>query len=364
MKKKIAIILGTRPEIIKLSPIIRECQKRHLDFFILHTNQHYSKNLDDIFFKNLKLPKPKYNLKVGSGTHAEITAKMLVGIERILKKEAPMVVLIQGDTNTVLAGALAAVKLNIKIGHIEAGLRSYFKLMPEETNRIVTDHCSDFLFTPTKLSKDILLKEGINNKDIFVVGNTIVDALFQNLKLSKNSTILNILNIKPKSYFLATIHRQENVDDKKRLQAIIKGLETISIKFNKDVILPIHPRTKNDISKFKIKIPKGIKIIEPIGYLDFINLEFHASLIFTDSGGIQEEACILKIPCVTLRDNTERPETVMVGANILAGVSLQRIIIGTQKMLKKRNNWHNPFGNGSTSKKILDIIFKNIKDKK
>ncbi len=359
--KKIAIILGTRPEIIKLSPIIRECQRRHLDFFILHTNQHYSKNLDDIFFKNLKLPKSKYNLRVGSGTHAEITAKMLIGIEKVLKKEKPDIVLVQGDTNTVLAGALAAIKLNIKIGHIEAGLRSYFKLMPEETNRIITDHCSDLLFTPTKLSRDILLKEGITSQNIFNVGNTIVDALFQNLKLSKNSKILRILNIKPKNYFLATIHRQENVDNKKRLQSIIDGLSIVSNKFEKDIVLPIHPRTKNNMSKFKIKIPKNINVINPIGYLDFIHLESCASLIFTDSGGIQEEACILKIPCITLRDNTERPETVTVGANILVGVSIKKMIVGVQKILKKNNNWRNPFGDGLSSKKIIDIILKSKK---
>ena len=185
---KVLIILGTRPEIIKMTPVIRECRRQKLDFFILHTNQHYSKNLDKIFFEELELPQPKYNLRVGSGSHAEETGKMLIGIEKVLTKEGPDVVLVEGDTNTVLAGALAAVKLHIKVGHVEAGLRSYFRKMPEEINRILTDHCSDFLFAPTKKAREILLSEGISEKKIFVTGNTIVDTVYQNLKLARKKS--------------------------------------------------------------------------------------------------------------------------------------------------------------------------------
>ena len=205
----IAIILGTRPEIIKMSPIIRECEKQGLDYFILHTGQHYSYNLDRIFFEDLELPAPKYNLDVGSGTHAEETGKMLIGIEKVLLKEKPDIVLVEGDTNTVLAGALAAAKLHIKVGHVEAGLRSYDRSMPEEINRILADHVSDYLFAPTEKAKENLLREGIEEDKIFVTGNTIVDAVYQNLEIAKRKVnILDKLNLSSREYFLITSHRR------------------------------------------------------------------------------------------------------------------------------------------------------------
>lgn len=354
---KIAIILGTRPEIIKMSPIIRECQKRHLNFFILHTNQHYTKNLDRIFFEELDLPKPKYNLNIGSGLHGEQTGRMLIKIEKVLIKENPDVILIEGDTNTVLAGTLAASKLYIKIGHVEAGLRSYFREMPEEINRVLTDHCSDFLFTPTKRAKETLLNEGIPKERIFITGNTIVDAVCQNLKLAKKkSKILEKLNLEKGKYFLVTAHRQENVDNKKRLKGILEGLIFIYNKFNLPMIYPIHPRAQKKIKEFRLKIPKGIKLIEPVGYLDFLNLESNAKLILTDSGGVQEESCILKVPCVTLRDNTERPETLEVGSNILARTNSTKILNSVEKMINKKRNWQNPFGDGKSAEIIIDIL--------
>ena len=355
-KLKFAIIIGTRPEIIKMAPVIREYQKRKLNFFILHTNQHYSENMDKIFFKELDLPLPKYSLSIGSGTHGEMTGRMLIEIEKVLLKEKPDVILIEGDTNTVLASALAAVKLQIKIAHIEAGLRSYFREMPEEINRILVDHCSDFLFAPTKEAKENLIKEGISRKKIFAVGNTIVDAIYQNLKLSsKKSKILNYLNLKNKEYFLVTVHRQENVDKKEKLKNILKGLELVWRKTNLPIIFPIHPRTKKRVKEFKLKIPKGIITIQPKGYLDFLNLEKNSRLILTDSGGIQEEACILKVPCVTLRENTERPETLKVKSNILVGTNHERILEGVIKMLKKKSNWKNLFGDGKSAKRIISI---------
>ncbi|MDD5638798.1 MAG: UDP-N-acetylglucosamine 2-epimerase (non-hydrolyzing) [Candidatus Pacebacteria bacterium] len=354
---QIFIILGTRPEIIKMSPIIRECQKRHLNFSILHTNQHYSQNLDKIFFKELNLPQPRYNLNVGSGTHAEQTAKILLGIEKILIKEKPDIVLVEGDTNTVLAGALAAAKLHIKIGHIEAGLRSYDREMPEEINRILTDHCSDLLFAPTKKAKEILLQEGISSKKIFVIGNTIVDAVFQNIKLAEQkSEILKKLHLQKEEYFLLTAHRQENVDNRERLKGILKGVELISQKFSLPVIYSIHPRTRKMLKKFKLSVSTNINLIEPLGYLDFLKLQKNAKLILTDSGGIQEEACIMKVPCVTLRDNTERPETLLVKSNILAGTNPQKIMKSAKKMLNLKKQWKNPFGNGTAAEKILEVI--------
>lgn len=360
---KISIILGTRPEIIKTSSIIRECQKRRLNFFILHTNQHYSDNLDKVFFKELELPRAKYNLKVKSESHGAQVGEMLMKIEGVLTKERPDIVLVEGDTNTVLAGALAAVKLNIKIGHVEAGLRSYFREMPEEINRILTDHCSDFLFAPTKKAKDILLGEGIAQKKIFIVGNTIVDAVYQNLKLAKKkSKILGELNLKKEKYFLVTAHRQENVDKKERLKGILEGLELIYKEFKLPVIYPTHPRTRKMIARFKLSIPMGIELVEPIGFLDFLCLEANAKLILTDSGGVQEETCILKVPCVTLRDNTERPETIDVGANILAGAKPIKIFQASQKMLKRPKAWKNPFGNGRSGKTIIEILKKKLID--
>ena len=353
---KIAIILGTRPEIIRMSSIIRECEKG-MEYFILHTGQHYTHNLDKIFFRDLELPEPKYNLNVGSGTHAEETGKMLIGIEKILLKEKPSITLIEGDTNTVLAGALAASKLHIKIGHIEAGVRSYDRTMPEEINRIVTDHVSDYLFAPTEKARKILLKEGISKDKIFVTGNTIVDAIYQNLEIAqKKVDILNKLNLNSREYFLVTAHRQENVDVKERLKGILDGLELIYREFNFPIIYPIHPRTMKMIKEFGLNIPLGVKLIDPLGFLEFLQLEEHANLILTDSGGIQMEACILHIPCVTLRDNTEWLETIEVGSNMLAGCDPNNILKSVTTMINKDKNWKNPFGDGTAGRQIITVL--------
>lgn len=357
LNMKIAIILGTRPEIIKMSSVIRESKRRKLDYFIIHTNQHYTENLDRIFFQELKLPQVKYNLKIGSGSSGNQVGRMLVEIEKVLLKEKPTIVLVEGDTNTVLAGALAAAKLPIQVGHIEAGLRSYFRAMPEEINRVLTDHCSDLLFAPTKSAKEILIKEGIPKEKIFVVGNTIVDAIYQNLEIAKKkSRILKELNLSKRKYFLLTLHRQENVDDKERLKNILKGLELISQKFQSPIICPIHPRTLKMIKIFQLKIPQEIRLINSVGFFDFLELETNAQLVLTDSGGVQEEACILKVPCVTLRDNTERPETLKVKSNILGGADPYKILNCIKIMLKRKRNWRNPFGDGDSSVKILNII--------
>lgn len=361
IKLRFLIILGTRPEIIKMSPVIRECKKRKLNFSVLHTNQHYSENLDKVFFKDLKLSPAEYNLKIGSGYHGEQTGKMLIEIEKVLQKEKPDVVLVEGDTNTVLAGALAAAKLHIKVGHIEAGLRSYYKEMPEEINRVLTDHCSDFLFSPTKESSKILKEEGISNKKIFITGNTIVDAVFQNLKIAKEtSKIVEKLNLNNKEYFLLTAHRAENVDKKSKLEGIIKGIKMISIKFPFPVIYPIHPRAKKMLKTFHLNFPSNVKLIEPLGYLDFLKLESNAKLILTDSGGVQEESCIMKVACVTLRENTERPETINVGSNILAGTESNKIFRLSQKMLRKSRKWKNPFGDANASGKIIKNLLMNL----
>ena len=265
----IAIIVGTRPEIIKMSPVIRECERLGLDYFILHTGQHYTYNMDKVFFEQLELPEAKYNLDVGSGSHAEQTGKILIGVEKILQKEKPDVVLVEGDTNTVLAGALVASKLHIKVGHVEAGLRSYDQRMPEEINRVLTDHCSDYLFAPTEKSRQILLGEGFPDERIFVTGNTIVDAIHQNIKMvERKVSALNDLHLKSKEYFLVTAHRQENVDVKKRFEGIIKGLELLADDFGLLVVYPIHPRARKMMNHFGLKA-NGIVFIEPVDYLFF-----------------------------------------------------------------------------------------------
>jgi len=354
---KIAIILGTRPEIIKMSPIIRICEKCNMDYFILHTGQHYSYNLDRVFFEDLELPSPKYILKDSSGTHAEETGRMLMGIERILKDEKADIALVEGDTNTVLAGALAASKLHIKIGHVEAGLRSNDRRMPEEINRILTDHASDYLFAPTYKAKENLLKEGIDAKMIFVTGNTIVDAVLQNLEIANRKVnALKRLNLIKDGYFPITSHRQENVDDKDRLNKILDGLKLVSREFNLPVLFPIHPRTSKRLTEFSLDIPDEIRFTEPLGFLEFLQLEASAKAILTDSGGVQEESCILKVPCITLRENTERPETIDVGANILAGTDPNRILQSVRYMANKQRDWDNPFGNGKSAENIINII--------
>ena len=342
---KSAIILGTRPEIIKMSPIIRECVNQNLNYFILHTGQHYSYNMDELFFKQLDLPKPNYNLNVGSGTHAEEIGKMLIGIEEVLRHEMPDVVLVEGDTNTVLSGALAASKLQIKVAHVEAGLRSYDRQMPEEVNRVLTDHLSDYLFVPTIRARQILLDEGIDDDKVYVTGNTIVDVVYQHMPKKKKA-----------DYMVLTLHRQENVDNAGRFAQILQGLDMVINEFNLEMLYPAHPRSRKMMSLYGLKA--NLSFMNPVGYFEFLELEQNAKLIFTDSGGVQEEACILGVPCVTLRDNTERPETVEVGANILAGASPTKILECAKTMLNKDNSWINPFGNGKAGEKIVEIIRK------
>ena len=340
----ISVVLGTRPEIVKMAPIIKELKKRDIDYFVIHTGQHYSYNLDKVFFENFELEKPRYNLEVGSGTHGKQTGEILKRIERVLIDEKPEIVLVEGDTNTVLASALAASKLHIKVGHVEAGLRSFWKWMPEEINRVLTDHISDLLFAPTEIARNNLLNEGIR-EGVYIVGNTIVDSL----KLKKIEKI-------EKDFILLTLHREENADNPEKLKSIIKGTEMISEYFDTPVIYPIHPRTKKNLKKFGIEInEKFIKLVDPLNYFKFLSYLKSCKFVLTDSGGVQEEACILKIPCITLRDNTERPETINIGANILAGSNPKKILESAVKMSKANKKWENPYGE-DVGKKIVDIV--------
>jgi len=369
-RMKIAFIIGTRPEIIKMSPLIDEVEQRGIDYILVHTGQHYDYEMSQQFFMELELKKPHYNIGVGSGAHGKQTAMMIEGIEEVILSENPDIILVEGDTNAVLAGALVAAKLHIPVGHVEAGLRSYDKTMPEEINRMMADVCTQLYFVPTETAAVNLLFEGINPKNIFVTGNTVVDACQRNLKIARKNPELqpkidstsdkidstsNILTL--------TLHRAENVDHPQRLQNIINSLLELE---DLTIIFPVHPRTLKNLQEFglkeKLKKASHIKMIKPIGYLEFLLLISKSQLIMTDSGGIQEEAITLNVPCITLRYNTERPETVKAGGNILVGTDQQKIVSSVQKILEDNDiyrtmqNAPNPYGDGTASLKIVDII--------
>ncbi len=361
----ICVILGTRPEIIKMAPVIDEINKRSHELLLIHTGQHYDKEMSDNFFLDLELPKPNYNIHVGSGSHGKQTALMMDGIEDVLISEKPDIVLVQGDTNAVLAGALVAQKLHIPVGHVEAGLRSFDVSMPEEINRMGADCCSHLYFVPTEESAINLALEGYLPKDIFITGNSVVDTCFRNLKIAENSsTIIDDLNLDNLNNIITfTMHRAENVDDKQRLQSIIGALMELK-DFN--IIFPIHPRTKKTLENFglykKFESLPHIHITKPIGYLDFLVLISKSIIILTDSGGLQEEAITLNVPALTLRYNTERPETVTAGGNILVGSDKDYILETANKILNNEEfynnmkNAKNPYGDGNSSVQILDII--------
>jgi len=366
LKNIISVVVGTRPGIIKFSPVIRALTEEKMDFFVIHTGQHYSYNMDKQFFEDLELPEPKYKNEVVQRAilHGEQTAEMIKEMEKAFIQEKPKIVIVGGDANTNLAGALAARKLRIKVAHMEAGLRSNDWRMPEEHNRVMIDHISEYLFTPTEETKRNLIGDNVKG-EIVVVGNTIVDAVHQNLGLAKNkSCILENLNIKQNEYFLATAHREENVDNQEILKEILESFTLISREYNIPIIFPIHPRTKKRLKEFNLKEETDkismLKITDPVGYLDFLKLMAKAKLVLTDSGGIQEETCILKVPCVTLRESTERPETVEVGGNIIAGTQPNKVFECVNLMLKKKKDWENPFGEGNTGKKIAKYLLKSL----
>jgi UDP-N-acetylglucosamine 2-epimerase (non-hydrolysing) len=357
----IAVILGTRPEIIKMAPVIRACEKKGADYFVLHTGQHYDYEMDKVFFKELELKPESVNLDVGSGSHGEVTGKMLMGIERALMERNPETVLVQGDTNTVVAGSLAAVKLHKSIGHVEAGLRSYDREQPEEYNRIIADHISSHLFAPTERAEKILLDEGLPRERIFLTGNTIVDAVLQNLEIArKRSDILTNFNLQKDGYFLVTAHREEIVDYRDRFTAVLEGLKKVSEKYGLPMIFPMHPRTRKRIRELgldsHVKAIKNLKITQPLGFLDFLMLEANARLVLSDSGGVVEEACILRVPCVSMRNRTDRQESIDAGASLLSGTDREMILKSAEEMLARKRNWKNPFGDGKAGEKIVQIV--------
>lgn len=354
---KILSIVGARPQFIK-EYVVSKAIKKFFDHVLVHTGQHYDFEMSQIFFNQLGISKPDYNLGLGSSSQGEQTGKMLIEIERVLKKEKPDLVLVYGDTNSTLAGALACAKLLLPVGHVEAGLRSYDRTMPEEINRILTDHSSQLLFVPTKTAKNILKQEGIV-KGVYLTGDVMYDALLLNLKIAKKSKILKEFDLTSKHYYLTTIHRPSNTDNLKNLSAILNALSTCDEK----VIFPIHPRTAKFVDTYglKKKMGKNIMMIKPVGYFDFIWLEKNAKKILTDSGGIQKEAYLLKVPCITLRENTEWVETLEDQWNILTGADGKKILNAIQNFQPKQKQRH-LFGDGHAGQKITARVHQFLSD--
>lgn len=351
--KKLVTIIGARPQFIK-TPLISRELKKFAKEILVHTGQHYDLNMSDIFFQELKIKKPDYNLGVGSESQGLQTAKMLSGIEAVLLKEKPDMVIIYGDTNSTVAGALAAVKLHIPVAHVEAGMRSYNRNMPEEINRVVADHISSLLFTPVASAAKILKGEGITT-GVYNVGDVMHDIQVELKKQKSNLKILDKLGVKPGQYLLATVHRQENTDNRENLEDIIEAF----LKIAETIIFPAHPRTVKYLKEYKldkkIAASDNIKLIEPVGFFDMISLENNAKMILTDSGGVQKEAYIARIPCITLRDETEWGETVKSGWNRLAGADKKKIVQWAKKYPKPKNH-PNFLGDGKAYVKIAKII--------
>ena len=350
--------MGARPQFIKAAPVSTALKNANHQEILVHTGQHYDGNMSKVFFEQLNIRKPDVNLKVGSGPHGRQTARMLMGVEKILLKHKPDRVLVYGDTNSTLAGSLAAVKLNIPLAHIEAGLRSYNPRMPEEHNRKVSDHLADLLFCPTQVAVQNLSSEGIRH-GIYLVGDVMYDSVLQNIQQAENhSDILGKINLNTKDYALATVHRAENTDIPKHLVSIFKAFEKIAAD-GIQVIIPLHPRTQKIIKGLGISI-RGPILIEPVSYLDMLVLEKNARIILTDSGGIQKEAYFFNVPCVTLREETEWLELTEMGYNVLAGSNSENIYNRCQFMIQKTFEFQTDlYGGGKAADKIVDIVAAN-----
>ena len=348
---KVLTVIGARPQFIKAATVSNKIRLNGNTEILVHTGQHYDNNMSDIFFEELGIPKPDYNLNIGSSNHGHQTGNMLIALEDIYLKEKPDIVLVYGDTNSTLAGSLCASKLLIPVAHVEAGLRSFNKAMPEEQNRILTDHISDLLFTPTLTAVNNLKNENVT-KGVHNVGDVMYDAinLFKE-RAKEASTIIEKFDLAPNSYILSTIHRAENTNSVERLTSILSALSSCG----KKIVLPLHPRTKRFIEEYNLHIGDNIKIIDPVGYLDMISLQENSQKIVTDSGGVQKEAYFLKKPCITMRDETEWVETVENGWNVIVGSDSNKIM----NALENFNPTGTPasaFGNGDSSSIITQII--------
>ena len=355
---KIVTFLGARPQFIKAAVLSRLIQQSNdVEECLVHTGQHYDYGMSDIFFEELNIPHPDHQLNIGSGSHGVQTGNMLIEAERIIHQEEPDLVLVYGDTNSTLAGSLSASKMNVPIAHVESGLRSFDKSMPEEVNRIMTDHVSKYLFCPTDTAVENLKNEGITD-NVFQVGDIMFDALKYYTSTDKQPETIEALNILPKEYALCTLHRAGNTDDITRFRQLWSALKDVAERL--PVILPLHPRTRNVISKVGLSYSDNMHIVEPVGYREMLQLERSARIILTDSGGVQREAYMHSVPCLTLRDETEWVETVDSGWNRVVGVDIEKIESGLDHFLTNGAplEWEPLYGEGDAGEKILSILTK------
>ena len=356
---KAAIIVGARPNFMKAAPLIREFRKRpRLDTLLVHTGQHYDENMSRVFFEDLELPEPDIHLGVGSGSHAEQTGKVMVAFEGVISRERPDLIIVVGDVNSTLACSLVGAKALVPVAHVEAGLRSFDLAMPEEINRMVTDILSKFCFTTSPEAETNLLREGVNPERIFFVGNIMIDSLLFYLERAERSRIVEELGVTPGGYVLVTLHRPSNVDESGVFALIMGALADVARRL--PVVFPVHPRTRKMIESARgaFEIPESLKLIEPLGYLDFVKAMRHARIVITDSGGIQEETTVLGIPCITVRENTERPITIEMGTNVLVGADPAKIRREAARILDGAVRAHRvpPLWDGKTAERIADIV--------
>ncbi len=348
---KVVSIVGARPQFIKASPLSRELRLRHHEILV-HTGQHYDRDMSDVFFEELGMPVPDYHLGIGSGPHGAQTGAMLAAIETVLQKESPDAVIVYGDTNSTLAGALAAAKLHLPVAHVEAGLRSFNRRMPEEINRVLTDHLSTWLLAPSEVSRRQLSQEGIL-QGVHVVGDIMVDALhLHGPRAAERSEALARHQLRAGTYYLATVHRAENTDEGGNLRQIFDALGAL----DRPVILPLHPRTEKRMAELGVAIGANVRVLAPQGYLDMLALQRGAACVLTDSGGIQKEAYYLRVPCVTLRNETEWVETVATGWNALAGTDPERILAAVARRPAPGTPHPDLYGDGMTAGRIVEVL--------
>jgi UDP-GlcNAc3NAcA epimerase len=348
---KIASIVGARPQFIKAAPLSLALRQAGYTEILVHTGQHYDTQMSDVFFEEMGIARPDYFLDVGSGSHGEQTGRMLAAVERTLLKEQPECVIVYGDTNTTLAAALAACKLGVRLAHVEAGLRSYNRTMPEEHNRVLTDHCSDLLFCPTQTAVDNLAREGIG-RGVHLVGDVMYDSVLHfGARAKERSRVLNSLGIRPGAYLLATVHRAYNTDEPAVLDGLLRALDAIG----EPVIFPLHPRTRARLAPNQLA-HRHVRLIDPVGYLDMLALEQSARIILTDSGGVQKEAFFFEVPCVTLRPETEWVETVASGWNVVAGSDPAAIVSAARAASRPAKKPPRVFGDGRASHRIAELL--------
>ncbi len=365
MKPKIMNVVGARPNFMKIAPLMEEFKKySEFEATLLHTGQHYDEIMSKLFFDDLGLPQPDIYLGVGSANHGAQTGQIMIDFESVLLKERPEIVVVVGDVNSTIACALVAVKQGVKVAHVEAGLRSFDRTMPEEINRLLTDQISDFLFITEKSGEENLLKEGIDKKKIHFVGNVMIDSLLNHLKKAQSSKILDDLDLKSGNYITLTLHRPSNVDSKQQFLQILNALSEIQKEI--PIVFPIHPRSKNRLNQFgfedKLKEMPGLLVTEPLGYLDFLKLLAESKFVLTDSGGIQEETTVLGVPCLTLRNNTERPVTITQGTNLIIGNKTEAIVEESKKILNgnAKKGRRPDLWDGKAGKRIVEVLLRSF----